>query len=84
MVEIKTFSEVSNNVNRVGKGEGGEGGRVLLILSHINMAFAGFLPCHLAVLLVHHLYFHIWRQFFGKKQFLFNLLYCKTLNSSCR
>ena len=44
MVEIKTFVEVAN-VNKVGKGEGD-----VLILSHLNMVFAGLLLRHLGVL----------------------------------
>ena len=55
MVKIKTFVEVANNVNKVGEG---------LYLSYnisINMAFAGFLPRHLGVLLVYQFYFHIQR-----------------------
>ena len=53
MVEIKTFIEVTNNVNKVRKGKG-----VVLIIQHINMAFAGFLPCHSGVLLGYHFYLH--------------------------
>ena len=45
MVEIKAFVEVVNNIKKVGKGEG-----VVLILQHINRAFAGVLPRHLGSL----------------------------------
>ena len=51
---LKTFVVVTNNVNKVGKGEG-----VVLVLQRINMAFTGFLPGHLGVLVVYHFHFHI-------------------------
>ena len=73
MVEIKTFLEVSNNVYKLERRE-----EVVLILEHINMAFAGFLPCCLSVLLVYHFYFQIrliMLQLFGRKRFLFNSVF---------
>ena len=56
MVEIKTFIEIANNVNKVGKGGGGC--TYPITYKH---GFAGFLPSYLGELLVYHYYFHIRR-----------------------